>query len=290
MLKKLFKHDFRALSRTLFPLQVGILGGGLVATLLSALSIRLSDASWAGTSGSNLLKGLLMAVSVTSAVLIGVAIMASLIVTLIFICYHFYRSFLSDEGYLTFTLPVKTSDLIWSKLFSGMLWMLINSVVVMIALLIYSVFGTTTNTLVNTEVLQAFRMFFTDVIPQVAQYVSIPLMTVECVIICIIALAAQLLQIYFAVIVGGQVAKKHRILAAIGMYLLINMGVGIVSSVFMSLVTFGEGAMSLALNSAQEVGTFMTTIFGWYGVLFAGLSVLFFLLSKSILKKNLNLQ
>ena len=289
MLKKLFKHDFRALSRTLFPLQIGILGGGLVATLLSALSIRLSESSWAGANGSNLLKGLLMAVSVTSAVLIGVAIMASLIVTLIFICYHFYRSFLSDEGYLTFTLPVKTSDLLWSKLFSGMLWMLINGVVVMIALLIFSVFGTTTNTLINMEVLNAFRMFFTDLLPQAAQYISIPLMIVEVVVISILALTAQLLQVYFAIIVGGQVAKKHRILAAIGMYLLINMGVGIVSSVFMSLVTFGEGAMSLALNSAQEVGTFMTTIFGWYGVLFAGLSVLFFLISKSILKKNLNL-
>ena len=289
MLKKLFKHDFRALSRTLFPLQIGILGGGLVATLLSALSIRLSESSWAGAHGSNLLKGLLMAVTVTSAVLIGVAIMASLIVTLIFICYHFYRSFLSDEGYLTFTLPVKTSDLLWSKLFAGMLWVLINGVVVMVALMIFAVFGTTTNTLINMEVLNAFRTFFTDLLPQAAQYISIPLMIVEVVVISILALAAQLLQVYFAIIVGGQVAKKHRILAAIGMYLLINMGVGIISSVFMSLVTFGEGAMSLALNSAQEVGTFMTTIFGWYGVLFAGLSVLFFLISKSILKKNLNL-
>ena len=231
MLKKLFKHDFRALSRTLFPLQIGILGGGLVATILSALSIRLSESSWAGANGSNLLKGLLMAVSVTSAVLIGVAIMASLIVTLIFICYHFYRSFLSDEGYLTFTLPVKTSDLLWSKLFAGMLWMLINGVVVMIALLIFSVFGTTTNTLINMEVLNAFRTFFTDLLPQAAQYISIPLMIVEVVVISILALAAQLLQVYFAIIVGGQVAKKHRILAAIGMYLLINMGVGIVSSV-----------------------------------------------------------
>lgn len=231
-----------------------------------------------------------MAITVTSAVLIGVAIMASLMVTLIFICYHFYRSFLSDEGYLTFTLPVKTRDLLWSKLLSGMLWMLINGVVVMVALLIYSVFGTTTNTLINTEVLNAFRTFFTDLLPQAAQYISIPLMIVECVVVGILALAAQLLQVYFAIIIGGQVAKKHRILAAIGMYLLINMGVGIISSVFMSLVTFGEGAMRIALNSAQEVGTFMTTIFGWYGVLFAGLSVLFFLVSKSILKKNLNLQ
>ena len=74
------------------------------------------------------------------------------------------------------------------------------------------------------------------------------------------------------------------------LYLLINMGVGIISSIFMSVVTFGEGVANIALNTAQEVGTFMSTIFGWYGVLFAGLSVMFFLISRSILKKNLNLQ
>ena len=45
MLKKLMKHDFRALSRTLFPLQIGVLGGGLVATLLTALTIRLGEST-----------------------------------------------------------------------------------------------------------------------------------------------------------------------------------------------------------------------------------------------------
>lgn len=290
MLKKLMKHDFRALSRTLFPLQIGILGGGLVATLLTALTIRLGNASWAGTNGSSLLKGLIMAISGTMAVLIGIAIMASMFVTLILICYHFYRSFLSDEGYLTFTLPVSTANLLWSKLFTGMLWMLIDGVVVMITLLIFSVFGTTTNTLINMEVLNGFKVFFTNLLPQAANYVSIPLVIVECVVVGILGLAAELLQIYFAIIIGGQIAKKHRVLAAIGMYLLINMGVGIVSSIFMSLVTFGEGMSNLILNSAQEIGAFSTTIFGWYGVLFIGLSALFFLISRSILKKNLNLQ
>ena len=290
MLGKLIKHDFRALSRTLFPLQIGILGGGLVATILSALSIRLSEASWAGANGSNLVKMLLLGASVTVAVLIGVAIMASLFVTLILICYHFYRSFLADEGYLTFTLPVTTSNLLWSKLLTGMFWMLINSVVVCITLAIYAVFGTTTNTLLNADVLSAFRQFFTEILPQASQYVSIPVMSIETIVVGILGLAAQLLQIFFAIIVGGQVAKKHRVLAAIGMYLLINMGVGIISSIFMSVVTFGEGVATLALNTAQEVGTFMSTIFGWYGVLFAGLSVMFFLISRSILKKNLNLQ
>lgn len=289
MLKKLMKHDFRALSRTLFPLQIGILGGGMVATLLTALTIRLGQNS-ANTGGSALLRQLIMGVSATASVLIGVAIMASALVTLLLICYHFYRSFLANEGYLTFTLPVSTSKLIWSKLLTGMLWTLINGVVIMVTLLVFSVFGTTTDSFANMEVLHAFRLFFTEVLPQAAAYINVPLMAVEVVVIGVLALAAQMLQIYFAIVVGGQVAKKHRILAAIGMYLLINMGVGIISTSFMSLMAFGEGVASMALETVQDVSRFMTSVFGWYGVLFAGLAVLFFFLIRSIFKKNLNLQ
>ena len=289
MLGKLMKHDFRALSRTLFPLQIGILGGGLVATLLTALTIRLGENS-ANTGGSALLRELIMGVSATASVLIGIGIMASALVTLLLICYHFYRSFLGDEGYLTFTLPVKTSSLVLSKLFTGMFWVLINGVVIMVTLLIFSVFGTTSKSLINNEVLEAFRIFFTQILPEAKQYVNVPLMAVEIAVIGVLGLAAQILQIYFAIVVGGQIAKKHRILAAIGMYLLINMGVGIISTSFMSIVAFGEGVSSLALNTVQEVSTFMSSVFGWYGVLFAGLAVLFFFVIRSILKKNLNLQ
>ena len=289
MLGTLMKHDFRALSRTLFPLQIGILGGGLVATLLTALTIRLGENS-ANTGGSALLRELIMGVSATASVLIGIGIMASALVTLLLICYHFYRSFLGDEGYLTFTLPVKTSSLVLSKLFTGMFWVLINGVVIMVTLLIFSVFGTTSKSLINNEVLEAFRIFFTQILPEAKQYVNVPLMAVEIAVIGVLGLAAQILQIYFAIVVGGQIAKKHRILAAIGMYLLINMGVGIISTSFMSIVAFGEGVSSLALNTVQEVSTFMSSVFGWYGVLFAGLAVLFFFVIRSILKKNLNLQ
>ena len=289
MLKKLFKHDFRALSRTLFPLQIGILGGGLLATLLTVLTIRIGE-NTANTSGSAMLRAVIMGVSATTAVLIGIAIMASAFVTLLLICYHFYRSFLGDEGYLTFTLPVSTSKLIWSKLLTGMLWTLINAVVIVVTMLIFSVFGTTTSSIANIDVLNAIRTFFTDILPQLSEYVNVPLMTVEVVVIGILGLASQMLEIYFAIVVGGQVAKKHKILAAIGMYLLINMGVGIISTTFMSIVSFGEGIASLTFNTVQEVSTFMTSVFGWYGVLFAGLAVLFFFLIRSIFKKNLNLQ
>ncbi len=290
MLGKLIKHDFRALSRTLFPLQIGILAGGLVATLLTVLTIRLNGASVAAHTSSSMLNGILMVASVTIAVLIGVAIAASAFVTLLLICMHFYKSFLSDEGYLTFTLPVSTSNLLLSKLLTGIFWMLINAVVLFVTILIFSVFGTSSAGIVNLNVLQGIQMFFTEFLPEVAQYVSVPLAIIESVVIGLLALSSQLLEIYFAIIVGGQVAKKHRILAAIGMYLLINMGVGIISSVYTSLMALGEGVWSITLNTAKEAGEFFLGVFGWYGLLFAGLSVLFFFISRSILKKNLNLQ
>jgi hypothetical protein len=289
MLGKLLKHDFRALSRTLFPLQIGILAGGLVATLLTVLTIRLNGAS-ATVHGSAMLEGTVTAILVTTSVLIGVAIAASAFVTLLLICMHFYKSFLSDEGYLTFTLPVSTSKLLWSKLFTGIFWMLINTVVISVTALIFAVFGTTSTGIVNLEVLQTIQLFFTEMLPEMAQYISVPLVIIEFVVIGLLALASQLLEIYFAIIVGGQIAKKHRILAAIGMYLLINMGVGIISSIYSSLVAFGEGVWSITLDTAREVSGFFMTVFGWYGLLFVGLSALFFLASRSILKKNLNLQ
>jgi len=284
----LIKHDFRALSRTLFPLQIGILAGGLVATLLTALTIRLNHASTMESSA--MLQGTITVVSVTMSVLIGIAIAASAFVTLLLICMHFYRSFLCDEGYLTFTLPVSTGRLLWSKLLTGIFWLLINMVVIFVTILIFAVFGTSSTGLVNLEVLQAMKAFFTQVLPEISQYISLPLVIVECVVVGLLALASQMLEIYFAIIIGGQIAKKHRILAAIGMYLLINMGVGIISSVYTSVVAFGEGVWTITLDSAREAGVFFTSVFGWYGVLFAGLSVLFFFVSRSILKKNLNLQ
>jgi hypothetical protein len=285
MLGKLLKHDFRALSRTLFPLQIGILAGGLVATFLTGLTLRVNDASY----GSSVFQDVVVAVSATMAVLIGIAIVASAFVTLLLICMHFYRSFLCDEGYLTFTLPVSTGRLLWSKLLTGMLWTLINALVICVTILIFAAFGTTSAGIINQELLGQLRELFSELIPRVSNYINIPLVITESVVVGLLAMGAQLLEFYFAIIVGGQIAKKHRILASIGMYLLINMGVGMISSSFMTGISFG-GIWNYAGDTVRELGAIITTMFGWYGVLAAGLCVLFFLTSRSILKKNLNLQ
>lgn len=288
MLGKLIKYDFRALSRTLFPLQIGVLSGGLLATLLVALTLRIGGS--AGQNVSSLLRGLIMGVSATASVLIAIAIAASAFVTFLLVCLHFYNNFLGDEGYLTFTLPVTTGRLLWAKVIAGMLWLLINAAVILITILIFAVFGTTTDSIMNNDVLLMIKELFSRIVPEAARYVNMPLVIAEAVVAAFVALAAQLMEWYFAIVVGGQVAKKHRILAAIGMYLLINMGVGVITSAFTAFVAFGETAFGLTLDSIGDVSAFGSSVMGWGIAFSAGLFALFFLLSRSILKRNLNLQ
>lgn len=63
-----------------------------------------------------------------------------------------------------------------------------------------------------------------------------------------------------------------------------------ISTTFLSVVGFGEGFSTMVLETVPQITAFMTSMLGWYALLFAGLSVLFFFLIRSIFKKNLNLQ
>ena len=71
------------------------------------------------------------------AVVMVLAIIAACFLVFFIICAHFYRNLMTDEGYLTFTLPVKTSEILWSKLITAMLWTIISVVVIGLCVLMF---------------------------------------------------------------------------------------------------------------------------------------------------------
>ena len=85
MLGKLIKHEFRATGRLMAPL--------FGAMLLLAVFVRVSD--------------LILSVTVFSTVLM---------------IKRFHQNFLTDEGYLMFTLPTSVHSLLWSKLITAALF------------------------------------------------------------------------------------------------------------------------------------------------------------------------
>ena len=110
MLGKLIKHEFRATGRLMAPL--------FGALLLLAVFVRVSDLVLRRADAPvffEALNALLLVVYVLA--ILGVTVFASILMIK-----RFHQNFLTDEGYLMFTLPVGVHSLLWSKLITAALF------------------------------------------------------------------------------------------------------------------------------------------------------------------------
>lgn len=57
-------------------------------------------------------------------------------ITALLMIYRFYKNYMTDEGYLMFTLPVNRHQLIWSKLLSALLYTAASAVAVTLSILL----------------------------------------------------------------------------------------------------------------------------------------------------------
>lgn len=118
MLGKLLKYEFKATGRTFIPVYIGI--------LLIALINR----------GSRLIN--IEAISNITGMILGALFVALIVLTIIVIVQRFHKNLLTDEGYLMFTLPVKTETIIGAKLITAVVWGILSIIVAAIAGLILS--------------------------------------------------------------------------------------------------------------------------------------------------------
>ena len=110
MLGKLIKHEFRATGRLMAPL--------FGALLLLAVFVRVSDLILSAADAPvffEALNALLLVVYVLA--LLGVMVFSTVLMIK-----RFHQNFLTDEGYLMFTLPAGVHSLLWSKLITAALF------------------------------------------------------------------------------------------------------------------------------------------------------------------------
>ena len=113
MLKKLFRYDMKALTRTLLPLSLATLGCGILL-LLSQLAMRFAPETGLFSVLMPLLFGMLIFFGSVASLLLPV-------VGEFFILHRYYKNFFTDEGYLTFVLPATMDEQLASKILSGFL-------------------------------------------------------------------------------------------------------------------------------------------------------------------------
>lgn len=109
MLGKLIKHEFIQTSKSLIAVYSA---AGI--TILFMLLSYVTDITWIGATGSTVL------------VFIGVA---AIIMTLVMVVNNFARSLYGNQGYLSYTLPVKCSNLLFSKFIVSLAWIILGYIV-----------------------------------------------------------------------------------------------------------------------------------------------------------------
>ena len=276
MLVKLFKHDFKALSRTLGPVLIAIGAAailGFINTLLvfGEHSLLTEADSMIGTGiGMTAMAGL---------ILVAMALAAAVTVFAVLIFVRFYRSMVTDEAYLTFTLPISAGKLIAGKFLVALVWMVIGGVAVALAgCVILSGVALADMDYSFVEAWRIFRDFMSAFISEIGGG--------RTVLICILAVVSMLrwyFQVTGAILFGASIVRKNKALAAVGMIFVVNFVVNLILSLFgvstislrMLAPNFGDDVISITawLIIQIAVNVLIAAAFWWMNVRIAKKSV-----------------
>lgn len=278
MLGKLFRYDMKALFRMMLPLTLSVLGTTLAGTVAVRILVEMSKNSHRM---DNPFTGLFMA---SMGMLVFAAVMALVayaVIAAVFIFYRYYKNLFTDEGYLTFTLPVSPGQILFSKSVAGILWSLIAFVVIVFCSVVMLFVG---GGIDPSDVLDAI----TGIFRSLWGYMGLDsvLLAMESILGMLLSLVSSLLLCYLSITLGSTVVRRHKVMASIGIYLGIRVGLSIVSSIIQLLPSMYMASTAVGMDNTNWM---LHLTFGMNLLISAGVAVGSYFASRSILTHRLNL-
>ena len=228
MLSKLLKYDLRALFKYWWIVALS----SVCLTFIGGISLKifLYPTTNADTPLVTVLAFFGLIVTV-------IGLSAFLMATEIFIYVRFYQNLFSDEGYLTFTLPVRRRDILNSKIISGLIVNSLTVILLLAEILVIIVIGIDQPTLYVWS--ESIGMFLRGTLELLGAWSAVYI--IEALIGILFLLTAGYLLTLICITFAAVVAKKHKVIAAIGFYYITNAVISFVSQIGIML-----GSISLA--------------------------------------------
>lgn len=254
MFTKLLKQDFKSIWRVLGILCLTAVG----LSLMAGLSIKYVEA--VGNSDQvNFPIVACIIICVFSFIYLIACGVGSLLVCL----GRFYKSRFTDEGYLTFTLPVTTHQILLSSLLSSVVSMLAVGIVIALSVLLMVLVGVSG----IEEAREGLAIFFREELPQLWQMLlnyTDWMTRTEIVVNGVLSYTGEMVVTMLALTIGALAARKHKIFMAIVFYYVFH--------IVMSIVyTFGmlslEPSVSLTPKSVLGlyiVGMLVVNVGGYF--------------------------
>ena len=269
MFTKLLKHEWRATrgmlgTLCLVCLGASLLGGGTMRYLMIASS---QDAQ----------QNVIVVLNVLAMVAAMIAVAVVGVAALFLYIGRFYKSRFTDEGYLTFTLPVNTHQNLLASMVNTAIGMVIIFFVICAALGVWLMIGLPGMGEFLGEVWEKFPELWAGLkhawstIPW--KYVWMFLLNIVTGSVC------ELVTLMLSVTIGSIIAKKHKILAAVGVYYGINVLISMTCSATLAAQAF----------SSSEGAQMVFRVFTSSAVMTAGVAIAGYFLMYALVDRKLNL-
>ncbi len=269
MVKKLFKEEMLSYTRNLTPIRLILIGIALLTRFIQFFENE--SIAYDITFGS-------------SVVVLVIAILVCLVMSVVICIRRFYSNLFTNEGYLTFTLPVNNDQIIISKLLGNLVQSFLTDITVVVSVMI----ATAGEVLVELFKAAGFLLehYFTALKVDGAFYIF------EFILLIIVSLISSFL-LFYACITLGQTAKKHRVLAAVGIYFGYYYACQILGTIFtIVFATYYEffnfepiiNFISENPRASLHIGLVVMII------LQAIIAFVYYIITRFVLKKKLNLE
>ena len=277
MFAKLLKHEWRATSGAQGGLCTAVVGLGIAGAIALAALIQ----------RGNSLNELANASLTLSLLFVYLAVVICAVASWILLLVRYYKSRFTDQGYLTFTLPVSVHENFLAAFTNQLIWSVLMSLSVCLAV---GLLGLSAYWCIGQEkILEAKEMFTLLYGQQIGDYTQavkrlLPLYGVQMLINTVYSVVLAMT----CLTVGATIAKKRKILAAIGIYYLIGMVSGMVQNVFAMSITLDANDIieGTALQSLELLSNQLLTV--TIPVQIVMIAVCYFL-ATTMMKKKLNL-
>lgn len=242
MLRKLLKYDLKSVFKIWWIMSISILSISVVGGLaFRNILINTDNYNYFPTW------------EFLAIVLTVLSFAAFITVTYILVYVRYYKNFFSDEGYLTFTLPVTRAKLLLSKLLNAMNWefacMIVMGAGLVIILALIPCDETYSSML--TFIISEAKNLISEAFNEIGIWFPVYILLI-CIAIVFISAANQLF-IYLCITIAAVIAKKHKVLAAVGIVYGTNIVLSFIFQIFSIGWLFIADAAATAFPSLPEM-------------------------------------
>lgn len=277
MLKKLLRYDLKSVFKYWWIAAIASIGLSAIGGL--CLSIA--------TTGKDVPP--LIAVLIVFAVIFTIfGIIAFSILSLILVYVRFYKNFFTDEGYLTFTLPVKRSQLLNSKLISSVLTMCCTSAILIADIFILLALGI--GQPFFDEFLTPFVQFISELFVELPIEGHLYIFTWAVLVLISFLLSSifSTLFLFACITFAAVITKKAKVITAIGIYYAAS---GVMTGFLQILYMFGFTSIIdwIAELPQNTVKFFITALLLGITLALALVCLMLYTLEYFMLDRKLNL-